>query len=34
MAVAAILLTLAAATGDCAGQAQEPGAHAAAEVGR
>jgi hypothetical protein len=34
IAVAAILLTLAAATGDCAGRAQEPGALAAAEVGR
>jgi hypothetical protein len=34
IAVAAILLTLAAATGDCAGRAREPGAVAAAKAGR
>jgi hypothetical protein len=34
IAVAAILLTLAGAAGDCAGRAQEPGALAAAETGR
>ncbi|HEX6372645.1 MAG TPA: hypothetical protein VF006_27240 [Longimicrobium sp.] len=34
IAAAAILLALAGAAGDCAGRAQEPGALAAAEVGR
>lgn len=34
IAAAAILLTLAAAAGDCAGHAQSPGVLAAAEVGR
>lgn len=34
IAVAAILLALAGAAGDCAGQASEPGALAGAEAGR